>query len=105
MTDKPRGNMHAGRCTRVTLVAETQMKFARTCIPLAILGPGSFSGQATPHSAAYEVGEKAGEQTPLTEQILLEISRFSRIGNIRLPNSQVGSIVPPDAIPSRQSAR
>jgi hypothetical protein len=82
------------------------MKFARTCIALvAIIAPDTFSGQATPHPAAYEVGEKAGEQTPLTEQILLEISRFSRIGNFSLPNSQVGSIVPADAFQSRQSAR
>jgi hypothetical protein len=42
MSDRP-----AGMCTvrTLTLIAVTQMKFARTCIALAaIIAPGSFSG-------------------------------------------------------------
>jgi hypothetical protein len=40
----------------VTLVAETQMKFARTCIAVAaIIAPGSFSGQATSQPRQSEI--------------------------------------------------
>jgi len=38
------------------LIAEIQMKFARTCIAIAaIIAPGSFSGQATPQPRQSEI--------------------------------------------------
>jgi tetratricopeptide (TPR) repeat protein len=41
---------------RVTLIAVTQMKFARTCVALAaIIASGSFSGQATPEPKQSEI--------------------------------------------------
>jgi hypothetical protein len=54
------------------------MKFARTCIALAaIIMPSCFSGQATiPQLRGFEIGEEAGEKTPLTSQIVLEIRFF-----------------------------
>jgi hypothetical protein len=82
------------------------MKFARTCIALAaLIAPSSFSKQATPQPTAYEITEATGEQTAVTGQILLEVRRFSQIGNCSLHNSQIGSIVPANAFPSRQFAR
>jgi hypothetical protein len=37
VSDKPRGNVSAGALHTVTLIAETQMKFARTYIALAAI--------------------------------------------------------------------
>jgi len=50
-------------CTlrRVTPIAITEMKFARTCIALAaIIAAGSFSGQATPQPRQSEIDSADG---------------------------------------------
>jgi len=53
MSDRPRGNVYVARCN---VIAEIQMKFARTCIAVAaIIGPGSFAGQATPEPRQSEI--------------------------------------------------
>src|SRR4029453_15447067 len=45
-----------GTLRRVTLITETQMKFARTCIALvAIIAPCSWSGQATQQPRQSEI--------------------------------------------------
>jgi len=79
------------------------MKFAKTCVALAaFIAPGR---QPTPQPPTREIDEKAGEQTPLAGQILLEVRPFSHIGNFILDNSHIGSIVPADAFQASQSAR
>jgi hypothetical protein len=52
MSDNYHGNVTV---RTVTLIALTQMKFARTCVTLAaIIAPASFSGQATPQPKQSE---------------------------------------------------
>jgi hypothetical protein len=90
----------------VTVVAVTQMKFAKFVALAAIIMRSCFSGQATiPQLRGFEIGEEVGEKTPLTSQIVLEISGVSQIGKFILQYSHIGSIVSADAFPSRQSAR
>jgi predicted aspartyl protease len=63
-------------CTvrRVTLIAVTQMKFARTCIALAaIIAPGSFLGQATPQPRQSEID---------SADRLFQVGKFAEAGNL-----------------------
>jgi hypothetical protein len=81
----------------VTLVAETQMKFARTCIAVAaIIAPGSFSGQATSPPRQSEIDSadrlfqagKFAEAGKLYSQIAAQnpkdYSAILRLGRIAL---------------------
>jgi predicted aspartyl protease len=95
-------------CTfrRVTLIAVTEMKFARTCIALAaIIAAGSFSGQATPQPTQSEIDSadrlfKAGKfadagklysqiaaQNPKDHSATLQLGRIALLSN-RLDDAQ-----------------
>ena len=57
-----------------TLIAEIQMKFARTCIALAaIIGSGSLLGQATPQPAQSEIG---------SADRLFQMGKFAEAGKL-----------------------
>jgi predicted Zn-dependent protease len=56
------------------LIAEIEMKFARTCIALAaIIGPGSFAGQATPQPSQSEID---------SADRLFQIGKFAEAGKL-----------------------
>jgi hypothetical protein len=95
-------------CTfrRVTLIAVTEMKFARTCIALAaIIAAGSFSGQATPQPTQSGIDSadrlfKAGKfaeagklysqivaQNPKDHSATLQLGRIALLSN-RLDDAQ-----------------
>jgi hypothetical protein len=58
----------------VTLIAETRMKFARTCIALAaIIAPGSFSGQTTSHPRQSEID---------SADRLFQVGKFAEAGKL-----------------------
>jgi hypothetical protein len=89
-----------------TLIAEIQMKFARTCIALAaVIAAGSLSGQATPQPAQSEIGSadrlfqmgkfaEAGKlysqivtQNPKNYSATLQLGRIALLSN-RLDDAQ-----------------
>ncbi|HEV2718103.1 MAG TPA: aspartyl protease family protein [Terriglobales bacterium] len=99
MSDRPRGNVYVARCN---VIAEIQMKFARTCIAVAaIIGLGSFAGQATPQPTQSEIGSadrffqmgKFAEAGKLYSQIVIQnpkdYSATLQLGRIALLSNRL----------------
>jgi hypothetical protein len=103
MSDNSRGNVTV---RTVTLIALTQMKFARTCVALAtIIAPASFFAQATPQpkqsesesaDRLFQVGKfaEAGKlysqivtQNPKDYSATLQLGRIALLAN-RLDDAQ-----------------
>ena len=78
----------------VALIAETQMKFARTCIALAaIIAPGSFSGQATSQPRQSEID---------SADRLFQVGKFAEAGKLY---SQIATQNPKDYSATLQLGR
>src|SRR5206468_6163784 len=73
--DLRRCDLSRGRnVATATLIAEIQMKFARTCIAVAaIIGPGSLSGQATPQPRQSEID---------SADRLFQVGKFAEAGKL-----------------------